>query len=312
MIISASYKTDIPAFYGQWFVNRLAAGYCLMRNPMNRKVIRVPMTRNEVEGIVFWTKNFRPFMKHVHVVEASGIPFIVQYTINGYPKSLENHVVDWRKSVETAKDLAARFGPRCVAWRYDTVIFSRETPPTFHIENFSRIADALQGVTDEVVISFMQLYRKTARNMDKMAVDHANSWWDPSLEEKRVLASQLFQLARDRDITLTICSQPEIVTIQPSSRCIDSGRLEAVGGRLISAKTLGNRPGCECAASRDIGDYDTCPHGCVYCYAVRSQELAVKRFRMHDPESEFLFTDSSDPVTVERQYEPQLRLFGED
>lgn len=309
MIISASYKTDIPAFYGQWFVNRLAAGYCLMRNPMNRKVIRVPMTRSEVEAIVFWTKNFRPFMKHVPSVETSGIPFVVQYTINGYPNSLENHVVDWRKSVETVQELADKFGPKCVVWRYDTIILSRETTSDFHIENFSRIAAALQGATDEAVISFMQLYRKTARNMEKMTVEHDNPWWDPSPQEKRELAAQLYEVARNRDIKLTICSQPEIATVQPASRCIDPERLAAVGGRSISAKTLGNRPGCECAASRDIGDYDTCPHGCVYCYAVRSQELAVKRFRMHDQESEFLFTDPSDPVAAERQIDPQLRLF---
>lgn len=312
MIISASYKTDIPAFYGQWFVNRLRAGYCLMRNPMNRKVIRVPMTRDEVEGIVFWTKNFRPFMKFVPEVETSRIPFIVQYTINGYPKSLENHVVDWRRSVETATELADRFGSRCVVWRYDTIIMTRQTPPEFHVENFINIADALQGVTDEVVISFMQLYRKTARNMDKMAAENDNPWWDPPLEEKRALAEQLFLLAQERGMTLTVCSQPEIKTIEPASRCIDAKRLSDVGGRPISVKAHGNRPGCECAASRDIGDYDTCPHGCVYCYAVRSQDLAVKRFRQHDPESEFLFTDASDPVTPERSSNPQLRLFKAD
>lgn len=312
MIISASYKTDIPAFYGQWFVNRLAAGYCLMRNPMNRKVIRVPMTRREVEGIVFWTKNFRPFLKHIPAVESSGIPFIVQYTINGYPKSLENHVVDWRKSVETARELATKFGPKCVTWRYDTIIFSRETPMSFHIENFSRIAETLRNATDEVIISFMQLYRKTERNMEMMSAVHGNPWWDPSIEEKRDLAERLHQLAAEQGMKLTICSQPEIATIQDASRCIDSERLEAVSGRPIVAKTLGNRPGCECAASKDIGDYDTCPHGCVYCYAVRSQDLAVKRFRSHDPNSEFLYSETSDPVTVEKRMDAQLRLFAEE
>lgn len=308
MIISASYKTDIPAFYGQWFVNRLAAGYCLMRNPMNRKVIRVPMTPDQVDGIVFWTKNFRPFMKHVPAVVASGIPFIVQYTINGYPKSLENHVVDWRKSVESVREMANRFGPRCVIWRYDTIIYSSETPREFHLDNFARIADSLQGTTDEVVISFMQLYRKTERNLSKMASDQGNCWWDPPVEEKRALAAELFELAKARNITLTICSQPEIATVQPSSRCIDSQRLAEVGGRRFNAKTVGNRPGCECAASRDIGDYDTCPHGCVYCYAVRSHDLAVRRFRSHDPDSEFLFSDPGDPTKPVVPSSGQLRL----
>lgn len=306
MIISASYKTDIPAFYGQWFVNRLQAGYCMMRNPLNRREIRVSLLPKDVDGIVFWTKNFRPFMKFVNSVESTGIPFIVQYTINGYPKSLEKHVVDWRKSVDTARALAERFGPRCIVWRYDTIILSKETRVEFHRENFQRIADALHGITDEVVISFMQLYAKTARNMDRMASEWANPWNDPPLGFKRDFAQELFGLAADRNMVLTVCSQPEIVTTQPPSRCIDAERIADVGGNRFPAKTLGNRPGCMCAASRDIGDYDTCPHGCVYCYAVRSQDLAVKRFKAHNPESEFLFDDpgaSSEPRRTSSQYE---------
>lgn len=298
MIISASYKTDIPAFYGEWFVNRLRAGYCMMRNPMNRKEIRVSLKPTDVNGIVFWTKNFRPFMKHLPDVVASQIPFIVQYTVNGYPKSLENNVVPWERSAEAIAQLADQFGPRCVIWRYDTVIYSIETPAEFHIENFARIAEALRGKVDEAVISFMQLYRKTARNMSDMAAQSGNDWWDPPVDEKRALAQSLFEIAQERGMALSICSQPELVSIQKPARCIDSDRLADVGGSKFSAKMLGNRPGCECAASRDIGDYDTCPHGCVYCYAVRSQELAIKRFRTHDPASDFLFNDGpSSPKT---------------
>ena len=310
MIISASYKTDIPAFYGQWFVNRLHAGYCMMRNPMNRKPIRVTLTRPMASGIVFWTKNFRPFMRHLDAVVEMEFPFTVQYTVNGYSPSLEHSVVDWERSVETVRTLADRFGPRCVVWRYDTIIFSQETPFEFHLENFKRISDALSGAVDEVVISFMQLYRKTTRNMDKMALECDNPWTDPSVEVKRDLAARLFDIANQRKILLTICTQPEIATIQPPARCIDAVRLSNVAGYTVAAKTAGNRPGCECAASRDIGDYDTCPHGCVYCYAVRSEELAIRRFREHNPESDYLFDD---PRSVEEngaltQSENQGRL----
>ena len=291
MIISASYKTDIPAFYGEWLVNRLRAGYCMMRNPLNRKPIRVSLERADVDGIVFWTKNFRPFMKHVDYVASLGFPFMVQYTINGYPVSLENNVVEWQRSVDTSRAVAERFGPRCVVWRYDTVIFSDQTPSDFHLTNFVRLADAMKGATDECVISFMQLYRKTTRNMDAMARESGNRWWDPPAEEKRELACRLFDMAAERGMTLTICSQPEIATVQPASRCIDDKRLSDVAGRPISVRTSGNRAGCECAVSRDIGDYDTCPHGCIYCYAVRSNDLAISRFRTHDPHSEYLFDD---------------------
>lgn len=300
MIVSASYKTDLPAFYGDWFMTRLQAGYCMMRNPMNRKPIRVPLDRGNVDGIVFWTKNFRPFMKHVPRLESCGFPFYVQYTINGYPRSLETNVVDWRKSVETVWELSRSIGKRSVVWRYDTVVVSAETPLDFHVRNFSQIAQSLEGVTDEAVVSFLQLYRKTERNLAEMTRAHDNPWRDPSTSEKRDLAATLYEIARGHGIDLTICSQPDLITVQSPARCIDTKRLGDVAGRPISVKTLGNRPGCECAASRDIGDYDTCPHGCVYCYAVRSQPLAVERFRRHDPMGEYLFSDPSDPIEAPR------------
>ena len=275
---------------------------------MNRKPIRVSLLPADVEGIVFWTKNFRPFLKHLDAVRSQGTPFYVQYTINGYPRSLENNVVDWRKSVEAVRTLASEFGPRMVVWRYDTILFSSQTPPEFHLRNFAEIASSLEGLVDEAVISFMQLYRKTERNLNQMSEAHGNPWHDPSIEAKRELGAELYRIGQTRGIELTVCSQPDLITVQPPARCIAARRLSDVAGRAIHAKTLGNRPGCECAASRDIGDYDTCPHGCVYCYAVRSQTLALDRFRTHSPESPFLFSSSDDPNFDEGPSQLQGRL----
>jgi hypothetical protein len=165
----------------------------------------------------------------------------------------------------------------------------------YHLDNFRQIADALRGAVDEVVISFMQLYRKTSRNMDAMARESGNEWMDPPDDLKRSLARALFDEAAKREMVLTICSQPNLVTVQPPARCVDAQRLSNLAGRRLVVKTVGNRPGCECAASRDIGDYDTCPHGCVYCYAVRSNDLAIRRFREHNPASEYLYDDPSAP-----------------
>ncbi len=136
---------------------------------------------------------------------------------------------------------------------------------------------------------FFQLYRKTKFNMDSAAESSGNLWWNPAVDEQRDMAAQLSTLATERGLQLTICSQPELITIQQPSRCIDSARLTDLAGHHIGAVTKGNRPGCECAESKDVGDYDTCPHGCVYCYAVRSQKIAIDRFKQHDPDSEFLF-----------------------
>jgi hypothetical protein len=289
MVISASRRTDIPAFYGTWLVNRLRAGFCMTRNPMNGVAGRIPLARPEAEGIVLWTKNFRPFEKHLPAVADSGLPFYVQYTINGYPPALERNVVEWQRSVDTVHRLASRFGPRSVVWRYDPIVFSRLTPPEFHLDNFGRIARSLASATDQAAVSFVQVYRKTRRNMDRMAADCDNPWWDPPIEEKRAFVRQLAGDAAGSGITLTVCSQPEIALDLPSAHCVDARRLSDVAGAPISAATLPSRPGCVCSASRDVGEYDTCPHACAYCYAVRSPDLAVRRFRSHDPESEYLF-----------------------
>lgn len=291
MIISASYRTDIPAFYGEWFLNRFRAGYCRTVNPYNPKQHgTVMLGRPHVDGFVFWTKNARPFLHVLDEVQGAGFPFVVQYTINGYPRSLESRVIDPEESVRCLRELSRRFGARSVVWRYDTIVFSSETPYSFHIENFRRLVRALGGCVDEVVISFMQLYKKTQRNLDAAARQKGITWWDPETVEKRGLIEDLVAMARSVGMSLTICSQQDLV-IEGSSEahCVDAERLNALGGPQFSARLRGSRETCGCYESRDIGAYDTCPHGCVYCYAVQNRELALERFKAHDPQSEYLF-----------------------
>ncbi|MFZ4659652.1 MAG: DUF1848 domain-containing protein [Caldilineaceae bacterium] len=290
MIVSASYKTDIPTFYGDWFINRLRAGYCKMVNPHNQQASRVDLSRETVDGFVFWTKNIGPFLKHLDEVHAKGYPFIVQHTINGYPRSLEFSVVDSQRSIEHMKRLSDVFGPRIAVWRYDTIVFSNITSVDFHRHNFTRLAKALEGATDEVVISFAQIYQKTKRNMEWASKEFGFAWEDPANEVKYELAAELAQIAKGYGMQLSMCSQKEFLAPGVvEAHCVDADRLAEVTGRPIKAKLKGNRPDCGCFLSRDIGEYDTCPHGCVYCYAVQNRELALQRFRQHDPESEFLF-----------------------
>jgi hypothetical protein len=289
MIISASYKTDIPTFYGEWFRNRLRAGFCKMVNPYNRKqVYEVSLRSKDVDGFVFWTKNAGPFLGVLDEVAGTGRPFVVQYTINGYPRELESRVVDSVKSVEHFKRIVEKFGARVPVWRYDTIVFSSLTPPRFHLDNFARLAAMLEGATDEVVVSFMQVYGKTKRNLDLSADENGFRWRDPSDEEKLLLLRDMVSIARSRGMTLTMCAQPQYAGPDvPEASCIDTRRLGEIAGSPITAQAKGSRKECRCAASKDIGDYDTCPHG--YCYAVRNRDLALDRHRQHDPEGEFLF-----------------------
>ncbi|HSV29394.1 MAG TPA: DUF1848 domain-containing protein [Candidatus Omnitrophota bacterium] len=294
MIVSASYRTDIPAFYGDWFLNRFTAGYAKVRNPYGGPVSTVPLHQG-VDGFVFWTRNAAPFRPALRAVRRAGIPFVVTYTVTGYPRALEISVIEADKAVADIRALADEFGPRAVVWRYDPILLSSLTPADFHLEIFARLAGALAGAVDEATLSFANIYRKTARNLAAAARAHGFDWWDPPAEDKRALAARLGELAASHGMRATICSQADYTVAGTSpAACIDARRLEDVAAgwgvpRTVTARRKGNRPGCECFESRDIGDYDTCPHGCTYCYAVGSRALAKRRYQAHDPTAESLY-----------------------
>jgi hypothetical protein len=165
----------------------------------------------------------------------------------------------------------------------------------------------MEGLTDEVVISFAQIYRKTRRNMDWASREFGFTWTDPDDRQKRSLMRDLLRIARSHRMQLTLCSQPYL--LEPGvqeAHCVDARRISSLLGREIQTRLKGARKECGCFESKDIGDYDTCPHGCVYCYAVLNRKLAQKRYREHDPESEFLFNDRSKAPSAETQDAPML------
>lgn len=295
MIISASYRTDIPAFYGDWFLARLAAGRCRVVNPYGGKPSEISLLPEDVSGFVFWTRNIRPFRPALEAVAAREIPFVVHYTVTGYPRPLEPSVVPPERAVEDLHWLAERYGPRAAVWRYDPLFLTSLTPPDWHRETFARLAGALTGAAtpavDEVALSFATIYAKTKANTGRAATRHGFTWEDPDSETKQALLADLAGLARDHGLTPTLCSQPDLLAagLEPA-RCIDAARLSDLAGQPITARTKGNRQGCLCAESRDIGAYDTCPHGCVYCYAVRRPDLAKANHGKHEPLGEFLIT----------------------
>lgn len=290
MIISASYRTDIPAFYAPWFENRFKAGFAKVENPYGGPPSTVPL-RAGTDGFVFWTRNAGPFLPALRLVRGASIPFVLSQTVTGYPRALDISVIDPARAIAHMRALAAEFGPRAIVWRYDPIVFSSLTPAAFHLDNFSALAAALAGAVDECVISFATLYKKTARNLDAAARAEGFTWDDPDWPEKRALAARLARVAAAHGMRLSACSQE---VGQPLAACIDARRLEDVAtgwglARAIKAKVKGNRPHCQCHESRDIGAYDTCPHGCAYCYAVGSRTMAKRRFARHDPAGEYLF-----------------------
>ena len=209
----------------------------------------------------------------------------MQFTVTGYPRALERSVTDAASAVEQIRWLAHHFGRRATVWRYDPILISDLTPADFHRKTFSRLAAALAGVVDEVTVSFATVYRKTARNLGIAGRHHGFAWRNPETEEKRALLAGLAAISNEHRMRLTLCTQPDLLgTDAEPAACIDAARLSDIAGRPIVAKRKGNRPGCLCAESRDIGAYDTCPHGCVYCYAVQSRDKATRAHRAHDPD----------------------------
>ncbi len=288
MIVSASYRTDIPAFYAEWFAHRLKQGWASYRNPYSGREHRLRLDPEAAEGFVFWTRNLGPFFPVLDQLRAAGRPFVVQFTLTGYPAALERATQPVETAVAQLERLAERFGPRVGVWRYDPVFLSDPTPAAFHREQVARLAERLAPLVDEAAFSFAQIYAKTRRNTERAATRHGFGWHDPEAAEKRALLAELAGIAAAAGLRPTLCSQPELLSppFEPA-RCIDAARLsdvaEDVGGAPVTARQKGNRPGCLCAESRDLGAYDSCPHGCVYCYAVRDRALALRTYRAHDP-----------------------------
>jgi hypothetical protein len=297
VIVSASYKTDIPAFYGDWLLKRLCEGSCRVRNAYGGPERLVSLDRSSVEGFVFWTRNVEPFRDGLAEVARRGYPFVVQYTITGYGRTLESRVPEAGRTADAVKRLADAYGPRAVVWRYDPILISSQTPVSFHADQFGRLAARLQGACDEAVTSFTNFYRKTEHNLAKLAAGTNLTWEDPADETKRDTFLTLARIARENAMRLTLCAQPAFAgEALPAARCIDADRLSDVAGAPIEAAERGNRPGCACHASVDIGDYDTCPQGCVYCYAVGSRTTAQRRHRAHDAAREFLGPSNTAPL----------------
>jgi DNA repair photolyase len=286
MIISASRRTDIPAFYGDWLMQRLRQGYVLVRNPFNPlQVSRVSLDSQVVDCIVFWTKNPAPLLEKLREIERLGHRFVVQFTLNAYDRTLEQYVPPLHQRLTTFRQLADQIGPDRVLWRFDPILFTRSHGPDMVLRSFAQLADQLRTSTRQCTISLVSLYAKCRRNMNDIAL------LEPPDEEKKRFVHQLCVLAWDNGISLKSCCDPflhETCGIE-AGRCIDAKLIADITGvPLAIPSNKGQRPGCGCAVSIDIGAYDTCPHGCRYCYANMNQYRVAAKREEHDPDGPLL------------------------
>jgi len=291
MIISASRRTDIPAFYSEWFMNRVREGRCLVTNPVNpTRISEVSLRPADVDVIVFWTRNARPMLDHLGELDAHGYKYYFQYTLMANPRCLDPHVPPVRSAVRTMRDLAARIGPERVTWRYDPVVISNMTPPAHHERAFERIAAELEGVTERCVISIVDIYRKVSRRLAAIPglVTDPSDPSDQTDQTDLHLLSTLARIARKHGMTIVSCAEKIDLAacgIQPG-KCVDDDLVRRVFGiEVTRRKDPAQREACRCVVSRDIGAYDTCPYGCAYCYATTDPQRAIDNHRRHDSEA---------------------------
>ena len=282
MIINTGQRTDIPAFYSEWFANRLKAGFVLVRNPYNPvSVTRYRLSPDVVDLIGFCTKNPAPMLPRMDLLRDYGQYWYV--TITPYGKEIEPRVPDKREVLESFRQLSEIVGPERIGWRYDPMFISDAYPAERHIRAFEYMAKALEGYTHTAVISFVDLYEKTKRNFPEVR---------PVDPEQRLLLGKAFtETGRQHGMTIRPCGEGDELAQfgADCGGCMTVAMYEqALGRRLKVPKFVPARKECACYLGGDIGAYNTCGHLCRYCYANYDAETVRRNMAAHDPQSPML------------------------
>jgi hypothetical protein len=285
MILSVSRRTDIPAFFSDWFYNRVKSGYVYVRNPFNiHQVSKIIINPEVVDCIVFWTKNPKYFNKSLNILDKYCYYF--QYTITGYGNKLEPNVPDLQNSINCFIDLSKKIGSKRIIWRYDPIIITDEININYHINHFENIAKLLSTYTKKCVISFVDFYKKSINNLAQI------KYYELSKSQIIFLVYKLKEICDKYCITLVSCAEEIDLTNQGvlPGKCIDDKLIKEVFGFSMNVqKDKNQRAECGCIASVDIGAYNSCLHGCLYCYANYNMIRVKENYYLHNPKSDILF-----------------------
>ena len=274
-IVSASRRTDLPAFHSGWFMSCLRQGFAEVKNPYNPdQVSKVSLLPDEVLAIVFWTKNPTPLLAHLAEIEKTGHRFYFQFTLNDYPQALEPNLPPLAERIASFVELSEKIGPRRVVWRYDPIILSNRTGSDYHRRAFEDLCRTLGPHTRRVVVSLIDYYKKTKRNLRPLEMDGYEFDIDAAdRPETDELLGDLAKMARAHSLEIFTCAQERDYTNLgiPPGRCVDGELIESLWGiQERWKKDPSQRERCLCTHSRDIGAYGTCNHACLYCYAGRN------------------------------------------
>lgn len=288
MILSASRRTDIPAYYSEWLVNRLHAGFVLARNPMNRtQVSRIELSPDAVDCIVFWTKDPQNLLDKLDVIDKMGYKYYFQFSLTPYDKTVEKGLCDKDEIVDTFCWLSERIGKEKVIWRYDPIILNDIFDLSYHKEQFSKLCSKLGKHTNQCIISFVDSYPKLRTNILR----------EISIDEMIELGKMISSVAKEYGLVVKACCEEAFLFKYgiEQANCIDRALIESICGYSPDLKKDKNqRKACGCFESIDIGAYNTCKNGCVYCYANYSDVSVDNNYKRHDPHGELLIGQIGD------------------
>lgn len=288
MILNISGRTDLVAFYTPWLMNRFKEGYVYSRNPMYPEVVmKYDLSPSKIDAIVFCSKNYKPILKYIDEIN-SKYNIICHYTITAYDNDVEKNVPSIDESIETLIKLSNKIGKDKIIWRFDPVLKTKKYTIDYLIEKFDYMASILHNYVSRVLFSYVEMYKKLETNMSEI-IPFTN-------DEKIKIAYEFGKIAKKYNLYIQTCACKEDYSqfgIHKSG-CVTKEILEICTKKRYKNIPLGKtRENCNCVSMRDIGAYETCPHGCKYCYANKNHEQAYKNFKSHNPNSPILFGNIS-------------------
>ena len=297
MIINTGCRTDIPAFYSKWLINRIEEGYVLVRNPYNPdQVTKYILSPEVVDCLAFCTKNPEPMLKYLDKLKEYKQYWFV--TITPYQKDIEPNVPDKEKVIESFKKLSKYIGIDSIGWRYDPIFIGEGFDVDKHIKCFEKMAKELKGYTHNCTISFLDLYEKVKRNAPEIK--------PPSKQEQIEIAKAFSKIGKENMMTIHGCCEKTYLEQYglKCNGCMSKEIVEkSIKQTLNPPKRKNIRQECNCLMGNDIGAYNTCGHLCKYCYANANKELVIENMKKHNEKFPFLIgkSEAGDKITVAKQ-----------
>ena len=300
MILNTGLRTDIPGFFSEWFYNRIEEGFVYVRNPyVKNQIYSYRLDPELIDCIIFCTKNPKPMLENLEKIDKFNQYWHI--TITPYEKEIEPNVPPMNDVLESFKYLSKKLGKENVTLRYDPIFINEKYSLEKHIESFEYIANSLSDYTTEAIISFIDLYEKTKRNFPKAR--------EVTKDERLKLGKEFAQIGKKNNIIIKTCVEgTELDKFGiDSSGCMTKEVIErAINKNLNVPKQKARNGECYCLLNNDIGEYNTCDHGCLYCYANSNKRLVKRNLKLHDPKSPILIGEIKEDDIIKEMNQKSL------